>query len=47
MRIKVFTIIIEINFNIIRKLSKVEKLFALRQQTSGGYIGVTFKFSFF
>lgn len=42
MSIKVFTVI-EINFNIIRKISKAEKLFALRQQTSGGYIGVILK----
>lgn len=44
--IKVFTMI-EINFNIIRKISKSEKLFAPKQQTSGGNTGVIFLFFIF
>lgn len=46
MNIKVFTLI-EINFNIIRKISRAEKLFALRQQTLEGYIGGIFNYLFF
>lgn len=46
MNIKVFTLI-KINFNIIRKISRAEKLFGLRQQTLEGYIGGIFNYLFF